>query len=591
MDFRILGPLEVHDGDRLLSLGGRQQRALLALLLLHANEVVSVDRIVDELWREAPPPSATKSVQALVSRLRRTLEGEPDVRNSAPGDNGIVRTQAHGYVLTIAPGELDLEQFEALLNAGREALTAGRAHEASMTLRQALALWRGPPLADLAYEPFAQAEVRRLEELRLQTVEERIDADLAAGRHADVVTELEALAVREPLREATAARLMTALYRSGRQAEALEVYRRLRDRLDSDLGLAPGEELRALERAILTQDESLRGPPPPAGPRVRRRRLAAIAAAVAAVAIAAALFARRDPAAVVVPPNSVVAVDPDANRVVAAIPVGVGPVDVAVGGGDVWVANRGDRTVSRIDAATRRLVRNVQLPVAPRALAVTRNDVWVATTYPGMVIRVQVATSAVAREILLPSPHVRGFEALDVAAGGAGVWTATFEGAFRIDTGRSRVARRVAAVGGEQAVLAVDRSAAWIAYQASDAAGTDAFTIARLGRAGHVEASVATEGSVSGIALTSGRVWVALAGGKALHELDRRSLATTSIVALSGDPVALAAGFRSLWVALRNGDVARVDPQSRRVVATFHTAADLTGIAAGAGRVWITVGG
>src|SRR5215211_3227179 len=178
MDFRILGPLEVHDGDRALSLGGRQQRALLALLLLHANKVVPVDQIVDELWREAPPPSATKSVQALVSRLRRTLDGEPAARNGDPGDNGVVLTRAHGYVLTIAPGELDLDRFESSLAAGRRALAAGRADEASATLRQALALWRGPPLAEFAQESFARVEIARLDELRLSAIEERIEADL-----------------------------------------------------------------------------------------------------------------------------------------------------------------------------------------------------------------------------------------------------------------------------------------------------------------------------------------------------------------------------------------------------------------------------
>src|SRR5215207_11339403 len=178
MDFRILGPLAVRDGDRELSLGGRQQRALLALLLLHANEVVPVDRIVDELWREAPPPSATKSVQALVSRLRRTLEGEPAARNGDQGDNGVVLTRAHGYVLTVAPGELDLDRFESLLEAGRGGLAAGRAEQASGTLREALALWRGPPLAEFASDSFAGADIARLNELRLSAVEDRLEADL-----------------------------------------------------------------------------------------------------------------------------------------------------------------------------------------------------------------------------------------------------------------------------------------------------------------------------------------------------------------------------------------------------------------------------
>src|SRR6266511_223945 len=177
MDFRILGPLEVeHEGGE-LPLGGGQQRALLALLLLHANEVVAVDEIVDALWPESPPPSATKSVHALVSRLRGLLEGEPVARNGAEIDNGVLLTRPHGYSLRVAPGELDLHRFDELVNEGRAALAAGEATVAARALREALALWRGPPLAELG-DASARVEVARLEELRLSTLEERIEADL-----------------------------------------------------------------------------------------------------------------------------------------------------------------------------------------------------------------------------------------------------------------------------------------------------------------------------------------------------------------------------------------------------------------------------
>src|SRR5829696_1774392 len=241
MQFRLLGPLEVVDGDRPLILGGAKQRSLLAVLLLHANEVVASDRLIAELWGERPPATAAKSVQTYVSRLRREL-GERRLATRPPG-----------YVIHVEPSELDLAGFEAMLAEARRAdpVTAGE------KLRRALALWRGPPLGDLAYEPFAQTEIVRLDELRLAALEARLDADLAAGRHSALVGELEATIAAHPLREHLRAQLMLALYRSGRQAEALHTYRAARQELAEELGLEPGEQLRRLEQAILRQDPSL----------------------------------------------------------------------------------------------------------------------------------------------------------------------------------------------------------------------------------------------------------------------------------------------------------------------------------------------
>src|SRR5215217_2289480 len=259
MQFRLLGPLEVVDGDRPLILGGAKQRSLLAVLLLHANEVVASDRLIAELWGERPPATAAKSVQTYVSRLRREL-GERRLATRPPG-----------YVIHVEPSELDLAGFEAMLAEARRAdpVTAGE------KLRRALALWRGPPLADLAYEPFAQTEIVRLDELRLAALEARLDADLAAGRHSALVGELEATIAAHPLREHLRAQLMLALYRSGRQAEALHTYRAARQELAEELGLEPGEALRRLERAILQQDPKLEleQRPPRAPPETDRSLL------------------------------------------------------------------------------------------------------------------------------------------------------------------------------------------------------------------------------------------------------------------------------------------------------------------------------
>jgi DNA-binding SARP family transcriptional activator len=247
MDFRLLGPLAVADRHRTLALGGVKQRSLLAVLLLHANEVVAADRLIGELWGESPPATVAKSVQSYVMRLRRELGAER------------LTTRPPGYVLNVAPGELDLAVFERLRAEARRAEPLRAAEK----LREALSLWRGPPLADLAYEPFAQTEIARLEELRLSALEDRIEADLACGRHADSVGELETLIAAHPLRERLRAQLMLALYRSGRQAEALHAYRAARRELADELGLEPGEALRRLEQAILRHDPELEIDTPP----------------------------------------------------------------------------------------------------------------------------------------------------------------------------------------------------------------------------------------------------------------------------------------------------------------------------------------
>ena len=253
MDFRILGPLEAHDGDRLLPLGGTRQRALLALLLLHVNEVVSSDRLIDELWGGGALDDTSKALQVAVSRLRRALEP-----GRSPGQaSEVVVTRPPGYELRLAHGRLDLHRFEELAAGGREALAAGDAALAAQRLGDALRLWRGPPLADLGYESFAQAEIARLEERRIAALEDRIAADLELGRHGDLVAELQELVEGHPLRERLREQLMLALYRAGRQADALEVYQDARQALTDGLGIEPGRELRELQQAILRQDETL----------------------------------------------------------------------------------------------------------------------------------------------------------------------------------------------------------------------------------------------------------------------------------------------------------------------------------------------
>jgi DNA-binding SARP family transcriptional activator len=254
-----LGPLEVLDDGRQLALGGTRQRALLAILLLHANEVVSTDRLVDDLWGENPPETGSKALQVAVSQLRKSLQ-------STTGSDGVLVTRSPGYVLNVRPGELDFDRFELFVEQAGE---SGDAGSTAALLRQALALWRGPPLGDLAYEDFAAPAIGRLDEARLAALEERIDADLELGRQAALVGELEELVAEHPLRERLRGQLMLALYRTGRQAEALGVYQNARRTLVEELGIEPGPDLQTLHRRILEQDAALGAPPKerrPAGP-------------------------------------------------------------------------------------------------------------------------------------------------------------------------------------------------------------------------------------------------------------------------------------------------------------------------------------
>ncbi len=268
MDFRILGPLEVLESGTSLELGARKHRELLAMLLIHANEVVSIDRLIDALWEEEPPERAQKALQVYVSQLRKTLGRER------------VETVPPGYRLRVSDGELDVDRFQAALAEGRP--------------DEALSLWRGEPLADVAYSRFARAETARLEELRLTAVEDRLDLDLAAGRHAQLVGELEALVTEHPLRERLRGQLMLAFYRSGRQADALEAYQDARRALTEELGIDPGRELRELQQRILNQDPALDLRRPAQSSPSRRRlssraRVALVGGAVIVLAAAAGL--------------------------------------------------------------------------------------------------------------------------------------------------------------------------------------------------------------------------------------------------------------------------------------------------------------
>lgn len=250
IEFGILGPLEVRVDGVAVSVGGPRQRALLAMLLLSANRVLSRDRLIDELLQDAPVDTADHVLRVRVSRLRKALAADG-------GDDGRLIARAPGYLLLVEPGELDLQSFEELLAEGRRALEEGDFEEASRTLRAGESLWRGRPLADLEFERFSRIEIERLQELRLVAAEDRVEAELDLGRHQQLIGELTVLVADNPLRERLRGQLMLALYRCGRQADALAVYRQTSGLFREELGLEPSPALRTLERSILEHDASL----------------------------------------------------------------------------------------------------------------------------------------------------------------------------------------------------------------------------------------------------------------------------------------------------------------------------------------------
>jgi len=524
-EFRILGPLDVRENRHSIDVGGGKQRALLAVLLLHAGETVSTDRLADALWGEQPPTSATSSMHAYVSRLRKALGRERVVRDS------------RGYRLAVEPDELDLHRFQRLLDSGRDRLAQGDAEAAAQTLRKALSLWRGPPLADFAYEPFAAEWIARLDELRLEALEERVDAELALGRHRQLVGELDKLVREHPLRERLRGQQMLALYRSGRQADALEVYRSGRRLLDEELGLEPDDALQRLEKAILNHDPSLEAPD---APDERRPSLAHLVAEKSHTAARR----RRTPvrSEVPVPPDSVAVIDAERARVVGHVLVGRRPVAVTGGHGSVWVANADDGTVSRIDPDRREVIRTIGIGAPAIDLSVGPDAVWVANGSEGTVSRIDPNADAVVETI-----DLRGSSEL--------AWNPTY-------------------------AVDAESEAVWIA------AGPH--HVVRIDPATNEPVAIIDVGHVPvGVAFGEDALWVATIAERALRVEPHTNAATTEVPI--GHPVALTAGDKAVWVSDSRGRVWRIDSETAAVTQTIPVGRGLIGLCATAAAVWAVI--
>lgn len=561
MEFRMLGPLEVVSDGRTLRLGSGKQLGLVAVLLLHANQAVSVDRLVDDLWGDSPPPTAPKIVRNYVSLLRREL-----------GDRLVTRSP--GYLLRVDPGELDSTRLEQAVES-REL----------ESLNRALALWRGSPLSQFAYERFAQDEIARLEGLHLSALEARIDARLALGRHANVIPELESLVQQNPTRERLCEQLMIALYRTGRQAEALEAYQRLRRNLDEQLGIEPGPAAKQIERDILNQHESLAPSliTTPAARPSRWRGSLLLAAALLAVVIASGAFlALRDRGGSLgeVPPNHVGVIDPRTNEIVAVIPVGIQPGPIAAGAGAVWVGNLRDRNLTRIDPQERSVVATVSLgDRTPTGVAFGAGRVWVVHGLRGELSRVDPQFNRVQQTIAVTGRSPSG----SVAVGAGYVWTAYGDSTLaRVQPASMRLAGS-ALTGFLPAAVVVGGGAVWVVNSGDS-------TLQRFSPFTFQEGALRTI-SVGGrpvaIAYGEGALWVANRGDDTVRRVDPRTHATLDI-RVGDEPAAVAVGAGAVWVANSGeGTVSRIDPRTTEVVGAVEVGNMPAGVVVADDYVWV----
>jgi DNA-binding SARP family transcriptional activator/DNA-binding beta-propeller fold protein YncE len=604
--FRVLGPLEVWQGDSRVDVPSGRQRALLACLLVNRDAVLSTDRLVDELWPSDPPATAFKIVRNLVSELRKAVDTS----------NGVALvTEGGGYRLRLPVDAIDAARFESLAAEGRRLLDAGREADAARTLREALALWRGSPYADVADEPFVQAEAARLDELRLMCLEDRVDAELALGRHAALVAELEAEVRREPLRERLRAQLMLALYRSGRQVDALAAYQDARRTLVREVGLEPGRPLRELEAAILAQDPALDLPPSRLVLADRRRGLALVALGAAALpllVIAAVLAMTRGEEVrglASVQPNSVGAIDPRNGKIVAQVPLGAAAARLVSSGDTLWALSTTERTLYRIDAARRELTGSARLDAVVSDVAADGDEAWVlhgGRAGAAVVSRfsadqpVPLALGSIELGTSLAGPGGTSFGSLidRIVIGDGSLWVTTSAerngGVVVVDLRTEKIETR----------------RPWVAY--GIARGYDRVwlvgeqllrSVYAVGPVLDVEIPLSSPGVGVDVAVGEGDVWTVTTpvfhfgvqgtqrvGRGILTRVDPETRAVETTIRLGGVPEAVAIGNGSVWITdISRNVVLRVDPSTNTVVQTIRLGSRPTDVAVAGGLVWVSV--
>jgi YVTN family beta-propeller protein len=607
MRFQVLGPLEVEADDGPVVLGGPKERLLLALLLTRPNQVVPVETLVRGLWDEQPPATAAKTLQSHVKRLRRALE--PGRARGAAGE--VLVTREPGYLLRVAPGALDAAQFEELTAQARRALSEGQADDAASLLREALGLWRGRAFEEFLDTDVGAAESDRLAELRLGALEDRIEAELRLGRHRELVAELEGLVRDQPLRERLWAQLMLALYRSGRQADALLAYQRARKVLVEELGIDPGAELRRLHSAILAQDPGLDLPTPAEADRspklafgqeegaqvlsLHETAQAARAAAGAAEQTPSQTAGSRsrlqlvqaEPADVIDLRESgdqrrVVPADSRRSRwrlvmagALVAVLVATALVVNRIGNRDSGVAAIAANSLGLIQATSNELVGQLPLEVRSGQVATGEGAVWVANE-EGTVSRVDAATRRVVQRITV------GRDPAGVAAGGGAVWVANSgdRSVSWINPATNTVVKTVL-VGNGPTGIALGDGAVWVANSLDNSVSRiDADT-------GRVVATIGVGGIPSGVAAGLGAIWVSNASDGTVSRISPSSNAVVRPISVGNGPRTIAVGADAVWVANSlDGTVSRIDPASDTVVATVGVGDGPSAVAVSPTAVW-----
>jgi YVTN family beta-propeller protein len=572
--FGVLGPIELWADGRPVPLGGPKQRALLAFLLLHANETVSRDRLIDALWSESPPPSASESLDTYIYRLRKLTGRDRLVRHGG------------GYRLLVEAGEFDADRFELLVARARAAADAGDSRGAARMLTEALALWRGAALADVLYQPFACAPARQLEERRLDALESRVEAELEMGRAAALVPELEQLVADHPLRERLVAALMLALYRAGRQADALAAFQAARGRLVEELGLEPAPEVRELEQRILRQDPALAKPRPaayPRRPRVRVLQFAAVALIVGAVLTAGIVFGSATAHVghiALAGANGLVAVDTGSRKLVTATRLNGAPEAVGSGAGSLWIADPGAGAVMRLDPATGAVVDQIPVGGEPGSIVSGGGAVWAASTVAATVTRIDPATESVTQTITLP-----GANPAAIAYGDGRLWVAdaTDRELFEIDPA-SGALQRTLPLDLQPSALALAGGAIWVA-------GYNNATVEKINpTSGRVTGRVHVGDGPAALAFAADSLWVANSFDATVSRVNPATLRIQTTIPAGSGPAALAAGQGAVWVANQfSGTVSRIDPRRNQVTASVPVGGAATSLTMDRGRLWAGV--
>jgi YVTN family beta-propeller protein len=574
MRFAILGPVELSIDDRPVPLGGPKQRALLAFLLLHANQAVSRERLIDALWGESPPPSASESLGTYVYRLRKLI--------------GQDRLARHGscYLLAVQAGELDAERFESLVACAGRAAGAGDGRTAARMLTTALALWRGPALADVLYQPFASAPARQLEEQRLSALESRIEAELDCGGGVRLVSELEQLVADHPLRERLVAALMLALYRAGRQADALAAFQAARGRLVEELGLEPEPEIRQLQQRILQHDPELARPGPAVlsrRPAARATRLAAVAVLFIGAALAAGLLdssgAAHSAQVMLVDANGLVAVDTTSDGLVAATPLTGAPEAVGSGAGSVWAAEPSG-AITRVDPSSGVTVDQILVGGEPGSVAVGGGAIWAASTVGAVVTRIDPVTEGVTQTISLPGS---GLGSIGFGLGRLWVADPAAQELFEVDPVNGSLERTLP-LDVQPGALAIADGRVWVA-------GYDNATVEEIDPAtGRVAGRVHVGDGPAALVFADGSLWVANSLDSTVSRIDPATLTLRALIPVGSGPAALAVGAGSVWVANQySGTVSRINPRRDQLVASVHVGGAPTSLSMGEGRLWVGV--